>query len=204
MADMDINFLWFAFLGYVIGSIPFGLLLTKAAGMGDVRAIGSGNIGATNVLRTGSKPIAFATLLADILKGTAPVLLALRFGDMNYAMAAGFGAFIGHNFPVWLKFKGGKGVATYLGVLLGLYWPLMIVFGVCWLTVAFTKKISSLSALVACVIVALAGFAFSGVKLGLFLTFLAALIYFSHRENIARLLNGTESKIKLSSDSKTS
>lgn len=204
MADMVLNFLLFGLLGYLIGSIPFGLLLTRAAGMGDVRAIGSGNIGATNVLRTGSKKIAFATLLADVAKGTVPVMLALRFGDVNYAMAAGFGAFIGHNFPVWLKFKGGKGVATYLGVLLGILWPVAIVFALTWLTVAYIKKISSLSALVACVVVAATGFWFAGVKMGLFLSLLAALIYLSHRENIARLLNGTESRISFSSDKKAS
>lgn len=192
----------YALLGYLVGSIPFGLLLTKAAGMGDVRSIGSGNIGATNVLRTGSKKVAFATLLADILKGVVPVALALNVAGTEHAMAAGLGAFIGHNFPVWLNFKGGKGVATYLGILAGLYWPLAAIFAVTWLTMAFTKKISSLAALVACVVVAAAGFWLAGVKIGLFLSLLAALIYFSHRENIARLLNGTESRIKLSSDKK--
>jgi glycerol-3-phosphate acyltransferase PlsY len=193
----------FALLGYVFGSIPFGLLLTRAAGMGDVRKIGSGNIGATNVLRTGSKTIAIATLLADVAKGAIPTLIALKWsGDVYYAMAAGFGAFIGHNYPIWLGFKGGKGVATYLGVVFAVLWPAALVFAVVWLTMAFVKKISSLAALVACVCVAIAGYILSGPAMFLFFSTLAALIFYAHRENIGRLANGTEAKINLSSKAK--
>lgn len=201
--SMVVSVLAFLLLGYLFGSIPFGLLLTRATGMGDVRAIGSGNIGATNVLRTGSKKVAFATLLADILKGAVPVLIALYLADQMHAMFAGFGAFIGHIFPVWLKFKGGKGVATYLGVLLGMFWPLALVFGVSWLLTAYVRKISSLAALVACLVVAVAGYVFFDVVMFVFLAILAVIIFWAHRENIVRILNGTESKIRLSSsDSK--
>jgi len=198
ISDMDFNiiaFVGFLALGYAFGATPFGLLLTKAAGMGDVRSIGSGNIGATNVLRTGSKKIAFATLLADVLKGTVPVLIALYYSDTLSGMAAGFGAFIGHIFPVWLKFKGGKGVATYLGVLFGIFWPVALVFAVTWLTMAYVKKTSSLAALVACLVVAVAGCYLSGSAMFVYLGLLAAIIFWSHRENISRILNGTESKI---------
>ncbi len=198
ISDMDFTVLAYLVLGYFFGSVPFGLLLTRAAGMGDVRSIGSGSIGATNVLRTGSKKLAFATLLADLLKGAIPVLVALYFANQIDAMAAGFGAFIGHIFPIWLRFKGGKGVATYLGVLFGIFWPVALVFAVTWLTTAYVKKISSLSALVACVCVAIAGYFLSGITMFIFLALLAAIIYWAHRENIARLLNGTESKISFS------
>ncbi len=139
--------------GYLLGSIPFGLLLTRAAGLGDVRNIGSGNIGATNVLRTGNKGLAAATLLLDMLKGTAAVLIAGIYGT-EFAIAAGLGAFLGHLFPVWLGFKGGKGVATYLGVLAGLMWQAALLFGAVWLVVAFAMRYSSLAALIACVVVA--------------------------------------------------
>src|SRR5512133_920224 len=125
-------------LGYLLGSIPFGLLLTRAAGLGDIRKVGSGNIGATNVLRTGRKGLAAATLLLDALKGTAAVIIAGYFTGAEAAMLAGLGAFIGHLFPVWLKFKGGKGVAVYIGILLGLFWPGAIVFCLLWLATAFT------------------------------------------------------------------
>src|SRR5512144_361752 len=135
-------------LGYLLGSIPFGLILTRLAGLGDVRQIGSGNIGATNVLRAGSKKLAAATLVLDALKGTAAVLLAAQWGETP-AMLAGLGAFLGHLFPVWLGFRGGKGVATYIGVLLGLYWPAGVAFCVVWLLVAFATRYSSLGALVA-------------------------------------------------------
>src|SRR5919201_4183444 len=123
--------------GYLLGSIPFGLLLTQAAGLGDVRNIGSGNIGATNVLRTGRKGLAAATLLLDALKGTAAVVIAGYLSGPNAAMLAGLGAFLGHLFPVWLKFKGGKGVAVYIGILLGLYWPAAFAFCAIWLAIAF-------------------------------------------------------------------
>ena len=135
--------------GYLLGSIPFGLLLTRAAGGPDVRSIGSGNIGATNVLRTGRKGLAAATLVCDMLKGTAAVLLVAHYAGSEAALAAGLGAFLGHLFPVWLKFKGGKGVATYIGVLAGLTWPAALVFCAIWLIVAAVSRYSSLAALIA-------------------------------------------------------
>jgi len=201
VSDMDftiVSVLAFLALGYFFGSVPFGLLLTKAAGKGDIRAIGSHSIGATNVLRTGSKKLAFATLLADVLKGAVPVLIALYLANQIDAMAAGFGAFIGHIFPVWLRFKGGKGVATYLGVLFGIFWPVALVFAVTWLTTAYLRKISSLAALVACICVAIAGYFLSGTAMFVFLAILAAIIFWAHRENISRILNGTESTISFS------
>src|SRR6266853_6637957 len=136
-------------LGYLLGSIPFGLVLTKLAGTEDLRSIGSGNIGATNVLRTGHKGLAAATLICDMLKGTVAVVIAGYFGGPNAAMLAALGAFLGHVFPVWLKFRGGKGVAVYIGVLIGLFWPAAVVFCVLWVATAFTTRYSSLSALVA-------------------------------------------------------
>jgi len=136
-------------LGYLLGSIPFGLILTKLAGTQDLRSIGSGNIGATNVLRTGHKGLAAATLICDMLKGTVAVVIAGYFGGPNAAMLAALGAFLGHLFPVWLKFKGGKGVAVYIGVLIGLFWPAAVVFCVVWAATAATSRYSSLSALVA-------------------------------------------------------
>src|ERR1700724_928853 len=136
-------------LGYLLGSIPFGLLLTKLAGTQDLRSIGSGNIGATNVLRTGHKGLAAATLLLDMLKGTVAVVIAGYYGGPNAAMLAALGAFLGHLFPVWLKFRGGKGVAVYIGVLIGLFWPAAVVFCVLWIITAVISRYSSLSALVA-------------------------------------------------------
>ncbi|MDQ2080090.1 glycerol-3-phosphate 1-O-acyltransferase PlsY [Xanthobacteraceae bacterium Astr-EGSB] len=182
-------------LGYLCGSIPFGLLLTRFAGAGDLRAIGSGNIGATNVLRTGRKGLAVLTFLCDALKGTVAVLLADHFGGQDLAVVAGFGAFLGHLFPVWLKFKGGKGVSTYIGVLLGLVWPAAVAFCLVWLLVAFVSRYSSLSALVASVATPLLlwwdGY---GQELQLFLL-LTVLLWYTHRGNIARLMGGTETKI---------
>src|SRR6478609_34400 len=145
-------------LGYLLGSIPFGLLLTSAAGLGDVRAIGSGNIGATNVLRTGHKGLAALTLLLDGLKGTAAVLMGYQLGALGgvailASYMAGLGAFLGHVFPVWLNFRGGKGVATYIGVLLGVSWPLGLAFIAIWIVVALLTRYSSLSALVAALVV---------------------------------------------------
>ena len=183
----------FAF-GYLLGSIPFGLLLTRAAGGPDIRAIGSGNIGATNVLRTGNKGLAAATLFCDMVKGTTAVVIAAHFGA-DAALAAGLGAFLGHLFPVWLKFKGGKGVATYIGVLIGLSWPAALFFGAVWLAVAAATRYSSLAALIASAVTPL-GLWFLGLPnvaaLFLFLTFL---LWVMHRANIARLLNGSEGKI---------
>jgi acyl phosphate:glycerol-3-phosphate acyltransferase len=180
--------------GYLLGSIPFGLLLTRAAGLGDVRNIGSGNIGATNVLRTGNKGLAAATLLLDMLKGTAAVLIAGRYGT-EPAIAAGLGAFIGHLFPVWLGFKGGKGVATYIGVLAGLIWQAALLFGVVWVVVAFAMRYSSLSALTACVVVPIALYFMGRTDLAILFAFLSVIVFIKHHANIARLLAGTEGKI---------
>jgi len=180
--------------GYLLGSIPFGLLLTRAAGLGDVRNIGSGNIGATNVLRTGNKRLAAATLLLDMAKGTAAVLIAGRYGT-EPAIAAGLGAFIGHLFPVWLGFKGGKGVATYIGVLAGLIWQAALLFGVVWVVVAFAMRYSSLSALTACVVVPIALYFMGRTDLAILFAFLSVIVFIKHHANIARLLAGTEGKI---------
>ncbi len=188
-----------ALIGYAFGSIPFGLLLTRAAGLGDVRKIGSGNIGATNVLRTGNKKIAILTLLCDCLKGTIPVLLAAHFWGLPIAVFAGFGAMLGHIFPVWLGFKGGKGVATFIGVLFGLYWPLGLIFAGLWLALAFAFKYSSLAALAASITLPFVAHYFDQTKLTLPIALLVTLIWFMHRANIKRLLSGTESKINLSS-----
>jgi glycerol-3-phosphate acyltransferase PlsY len=180
--------------GYLLGSIPFGLLLTRAAGLGDVRNIGSGNIGATNVLRTGNKGLAAATLLLDMLKGTAAVLIAGMYGT-EPAIAAGLAAFIGHLFPVWLGFKGGKGVATYIGVLAGLMWQAALLFGVVWIVVAFAMRYSSLSALTACVVVPIALYFMGRTDLAILFAVLSVIVFIKHRANIARLLVGTEGKI---------
>ena len=180
--------------GYLLGSIPFGLVITKAAGTQDIRTIGSQNIGATNVLRTGRKDLAAATLLLDAFKGTVAILIAARWGE-GPAMAAALGAFAGHIFPVWLKFKGGKGVATYLGCLLGLYWPAGIFFALVWLAVAKVTRYSSLAALVASALAPFAFFASGQGPQGLLAVALAAMIFFTHRANIARLRAGSESRI---------
>ncbi len=180
--------------GYLLGSVPFGLLLTRAAGLGDVRKIGSGNIGATNVLRTGNKGLAAATLLLDALKGALAVLIAQRWG-VEAGIAAGFAAFLGHLFPVWLGFKGGKGVATYLGVLAAFAWQAALVFAVVWLAVAFLTRYSSLSALVAAVASPLA-LHFLGLPLhAAALAVMSIIVVIKHHANISRLLAGTESKI---------
>jgi glycerol-3-phosphate acyltransferase PlsY len=184
-------------LGYLLGSIPFGLLLTKLSGGPDIRSIGSGNIGATNVLRTGKKWIAAATLVGDILKGTAAVLIAQYFWGADAALAAGLGAFLGHIFPIWLKFKGGKGVATYIGVLLGLAWPFAFLFAVIWFAVAFAVRYSSLAALVAGALTPVALWFGSQPRVALLFVLLTAIIWLKHRQNIARLLDGSEGKIKL-------
>ena len=187
---------WLAFaLGYLLGSIPFGLLLTKAAGGPDLRSIGSGNIGATNVLRTGRKGLAFATLVCDALKGTAAVLVAGTYGGDQAALIAGFAAFLGHLFPVWLKFKGGKGVATYIGLLLGLYWPAMLMFCGVWLIAAFLTRYSSLAALIASALTPLALWLLAQPEAAALFLALSLLLWFMHRANIARLLDGSEGKI---------
>ena len=183
----------FAF-GYLLGSIPFGLLLTRAAGGPDIRAIGSGNIGATNVLRTGNKVLAAATLLCDMLKGSFAVLAAARYGA-DPALAAALGAFLGHLFPIWLKFKGGKGVATYIGLLIGLHWPAALFFCILWLVVAGATRYSSLAALVASALTPLAIWYFGLPSVAALFLLLTVLLWFMHRANIARLLNGSEGKI---------
>ncbi|MER9234085.1 glycerol-3-phosphate 1-O-acyltransferase PlsY [Mesorhizobium sp. M0622] len=180
--------------GYLLGSIPFGLLITRAAGLGDVRNIGSGNIGATNVLRTGNKGLAAATLLLDALKGTAAVLIAGRFAP-ELGLWAGFGAFLGHLFPVWLGFKGGKGVATYLGVLIGLAWQVALIFAVVWLAVAFLFRYSSLAALTTAVVVPIALYFLSTPQIAGLFAVMSLIVILKHRANIARLLAGTEGKI---------
>lgn len=180
--------------GYLLGSVPFGLLVTRAAGLGDVRNIGSGNIGATNVLRTGNKGLAAVTLLLDMLKGTVAVLVAARWG-LEPGIAAGLAAFLGHLFPVWLGFKGGKGVATYLGVLIAFAWKAALVFAVAWLAVAFATRYSSLSALVAAVAAPIALYLFGLPMHALILAAMSIIVFIKHRANIERLLAGTESKI---------
>ncbi len=183
-----------AVFGYLLGSIPFGLLLTRAAGLGDVRKIGSGNIGATNVLRTGNKKLAAATLLLDALKGTVAVIIASRWSH-EAALAAGLGAFIGHLYPIWLGFKGGKGVATYLGVLFGLSGLGALAFAVTWLLVAFVSRYSSLAALTAGIVVPIALYMIDMPKAAGLLALMSMIVFIRHRENISRLLAGTESRI---------
>lgn len=183
-------------LGYWCGSIPFGLLLTRVAGTADLRTIGSGNIGATNVLRTGRKDLAAATLLLDALKGTAAVLIAAHFFGERAALAAALGAFLGHLYPVWLKFRGGKGVATFLGCLIGVAWPAALVFAAVWLGVAAATRFSSAAALAASVLAPLTLFFGLGrQEAGLAFGVLAALLWFKHRANLERLLQGTETRI---------
>jgi acyl phosphate:glycerol-3-phosphate acyltransferase len=182
-------------LGYLLGSIPFGLIFTRTAGTQDLRSIGSGNIGATNVLRTGRKGLAAATLVCDMLKGTAAVILAGYLGGPNAAMLAALGAFLGHLFPVWLKFKGGKGVAVYIGVLIGLFWPAAVVFALLWLTTAVTSRYSSLAALVASVVTPIFLWWFGQPALASLFAVLTMLLFYMHRENIKRLQAGTEGKI---------
>ena len=182
-------------LGYLLGSIPFGLILTRLAGTEDLRSIGSGNIGATNVLRTGRKGLAAATLLLDALKGTVAVIIAGYVAGAEAAMLAGLGAFLGHLFPVWLKFKGGKGVAVYIGILIGLFWPAAIVFCALWLITAVISRYSSLSALVASFVTPILLWWFGHLALAALFVLLTVLLFTMHRANISRLLAGTEGKI---------
>ena len=181
-------------LGYLLGSIPFGFILTRLAGLGDIRAIGSGNIGATNVLRTGNKALAAATLLLDGLKGTAAVLIGWRWGIYG-ALAAGLGAFVGHCFPIWLRFRGGKGVATFLGVLLGLHWPTMILTALLWVGTAAVTRYSSLSALVATAAAPIALVAFGLMPEAVLALLLTIIIWARHRANLQRLMAGEETRI---------
>ncbi|QQO22275.1 glycerol-3-phosphate 1-O-acyltransferase PlsY [Bradyrhizobium diazoefficiens] len=182
-------------IGYLLGSIPFGLVLTRLAGTQDIRSIGSGSIGATNVLRTGRKSLAAGTLLFDALKGTVAVVIAGYIAGPNAAIVAGLGAFLGHLFPVWLKFRGGKGVAVYIGVLLGLFWPGAVVFCLLWLATAFTTRYSSLSALVASFITPIFLWWFGHPALSGLTVVLTLLLFYAHRENIKRLQAGEESRI---------
>jgi glycerol-3-phosphate acyltransferase PlsY len=184
-------------IGYLLGSIPFGVLLTRMGGGPDPRSIGSGNIGATNVLRTGNKKLAALTLVGDMLKGTVAVLVGFYLiGGKNAALLAGLGAFLGHLFPVWLGFKGGKGVATYLGILIGLKWPIAVTFAAIWLSIAYLSRYSSLAALVTSLLVPLLLWFWAGERqMAEMMAILTVLLWFMHRENIARLLQGREGKI---------
>ncbi len=184
--------------GYLLGSIPFGLIITKLGGLGDIRAIGSGNIGTTNVLRTGRKDLAALTLICDALKGTIAVLAVAWWAGEDlapFAILAGLGAFLGHVFPVWLRFKGGKGVATYIGVLIALAWPVVFIFAAVWIAVAWATRYSSLAALAAAVAVPVALWFLVDTHVALLFTGLSALLIALHHQNIRRLLAGTEGRI---------
>jgi acyl phosphate:glycerol-3-phosphate acyltransferase len=189
------NFALAAVFGYLLGSIPFGLLLTRAAGGPDIRDIGSGNIGATNVLRTGHKSLAVATLLLDMLKGTLAVLVTANYAGDDAALAAGLAAFLGHLFPVWLKFKGGKGVATYIGLLIGLATPVALMFCLIWIAVAAVSRYSSLAALIASALTPLVLWYLEITDVAALFLVLSALLWIMHRDNIRRLLTGSEGKI---------
>ncbi|HZP18738.1 MAG TPA: glycerol-3-phosphate 1-O-acyltransferase PlsY [Bauldia sp.] len=182
-------------LGYLLGSVPFGLIFTRAAGLGDIRAIGSGNIGATNVLRTGRRGLAAATLVADALKGTLAVLAAAWLFGTATMLVAGLGAFAGHIFPVWLGFRGGKGVATYLGVLIGLDWRAAAVFAAIWLAVAAITRTSSLGALSASIAAPVALFVLGEPQAGWLCLFLVVILWLRHESNIRRILTGSEGRI---------
>lgn len=181
--------------GYLLGSIPFGLVLTRLAGYGDIRQIGSGNIGATNVLRTGNKPLAAATLILDSGKGGIATLLALYLGGTEAAIAAAAGSMLGHSFPVWLGFKGGKGVATALGVLLAISWPVGLAACGTWLLAALLFRISSLSALIAIGLSPVSAWFLAGPAVAGLAIFIALLVFVRHKDNIARLLKGEEPRI---------
>ena len=184
-------------LAYLLGSIPFGLVLTRLTGAGDIRKIGSGNIGATNVLRTGRKGLAAATLILDGGKGAVAVGLADYFAGPEAAVIAGGAALLGHLFPVWLQFNGGKGVATALGVLLAIAWPVGVIACLTWLLVAFTMKYSSLAALVAIGLSPIVAWFLADEPRAILALFMALLVFIRHHENIRRLASGTESKINL-------
>lgn len=200
------NFLIAAIVGYLLGSIPSGLLLTRAAGLGDIRSIGSGNIGATNVLRTGNRWLAAATLIIDAGKGAVPVLLArwylsstpgteIFLPDQLVVYGAGVFAFLGHVFPVWLGFKGGKGVATYIGVALAASWIVGLLFCGTWLVIALARRYSSLSALTGAVTAPIFAYAFAGLELAAALSLMSVILYYRHWANILRLWQGTEPRI---------
>jgi len=192
---MDATLIYAVVLGYLCGSVPFGLLLTRAAGLGDIRTIGSGNIGATNVLRTGNRWVAAATLVLDAAKAALPVLAARAFWGEDAAMLAAIGATLGHCFPAWLGFRGGKGVAVMIGSLLALSWPVGLIFCAVWLLIALAQKVSSLAALTAAATAPIFAFVVVNEWLAGAVTIMAMLLFFQHRENIARLLAGTEPRI---------
>jgi len=201
--EYDYHQSWpYLILGYILGSIAFGLVLTKLTDSGDLRTIGSGNIGATNVLRTGRKGLAAATLLLDLLKGTMAVLLAQYIADLyaygnalDAGLAAALGAFLGHLYPMWLKFKGGKGVATYAGIAIGLCWPVGLLFAMVWIVVLFLLRISSLAGLLASIIAPLSALYLGGPKITFAMAICTIFIIWRHRENIGRLLKDTEPKV---------
>ncbi len=196
---MQTEILWVAptlslVLSYLLGSIPFGVILTRLGGAGDLRTIGSGNIGATNVLRTGRKGLAAATLLLDMAKGAVAVLLVAHLFPGNALLAAA-GAFIGHCYPVWLRFKGGKGVATLMGIVVALYWPLGLVYAVVWLGLLAGLRISSVAGMAAALSAPFAAALFGRFDLVLLLLALALIVLWKHRENVERLFSGTEPRI---------
>jgi acyl phosphate:glycerol-3-phosphate acyltransferase len=197
---MDTELVWVApagalLLGYLLGSIPFGYLLTRASGGGDIRTVGSGNIGATNVLRTGRKGLAAATLLLDALKGAAAVLIVAHWSHPADAPLAAAGAFLGHCYPVWLRFKGGKGVATLMGIVLALHWPVGLVYAAVWLGALALIRISSVAGMLAAASAPVAAAAFARFDLVLLFLSLALIVLWKHGENIERLLSGTEPRV---------
>lgn len=194
MNELWVNMIAGLVLGYAMGSIPFGLLLTRLSGGGDIRNIGSGNIGATNVLRTGRKGMAALTLLLDLLKGFFAVWLATRYLPGAAIMAAA-GAFFGHLYPIWLKFKGGKGVATYAGILFGLFWQMGVVYAVIWVGALLLSRISSLAGLLAAMSAPLAAAYFGQYELVAMLVACTLIIFWKHRANIENLMDGTEPRI---------
>ena len=193
---MDINLFIVAFYSYLLGSIPFGLILTKFFLKKDIRDVGSGNIGTTNVLRTGKKSLAAATLLLDLLKGYLSVVITFYYFEDLISYSALL-CFVGHIFPIWLKFKGGKGVATYLGVILALSYKFFLIFGVSWLALAFLFRFASLSSIISTLIVFLCSYFFENNNFSLILFIFFIIILYTHRENIVRLKNSSENKIKL-------
>lgn len=188
-------------VAYLLGSIPFGIIFTRLFGLGDVRSIGSGNIGATNVLRTGNKKVAALTLLGDLLKGTVAVLIAkwgvssLGFSNNFLVACAGLCAFLGHIFPIWLRFKGGKGVATFIGVILGLQWPCAVVFIVVWIVIAYVTHYSSLAALVSVIVIPIYVSLLAYYDIAIIIAMMSVITIIRHKTNIIRLMNHTESKI---------
>lgn len=192
---MTLEILYAALLGYVLGATPTGLLLTRMAGLGDIRDIGSGNIGATNVLRTGNKPIAAATLIIDASKAAAAVLIANYLWGQSAAQVAGLFALVGHVLTFWLRFKGGKGVAAMIGALLALSLPVGLIFCATWAFIAFVRKISSLAALTAASTSPIFAYVFGGWDFALVTGCMSVILFFSHRENVVRLLNETEPRI---------